>query len=123
MIIDAHQHFWDVARTDYGWLTSATGEILYRNYMPEDLQPLLAQNKVVGTVLIQAAPSEEETRYLFQLASAHSFILGVVGWVDFEAPDVAERIAALKLVGGSLLIGLRPMIQDIADSEWITRRA
>jgi L-fuconolactonase len=123
MIIDAHQHFWDVARTDYGWLTSGAGEVLYRNYLPEDLQPLLVQNNVAGTVLVQAAPSEEETRYLFQLASSHSFIRGVVGWVDFEAPDVAERIAALKVAGGSWLKGLRPMIQDIADPEWIMRHS
>jgi L-fuconolactonase len=120
VIIDAHQHFWDLSRTDYGWLTPQAG-VLYRNYLPVDLQPLLQLNDVAGTILVQAAPSEDETRYLLQLASSHAFVRGVVGWVDFEAPDVAERIAALKAAGGSLLKGLRPMIQDIADPGWITR--
>jgi len=58
MIIDAHQHFWDLSRTDYGWLTPQAG-ILYRNDLPADLQPLLQLNEVAGTVLVQAAPSEE----------------------------------------------------------------
>jgi L-fuconolactonase len=122
VIIDSHQHFWDLSRTDYGWLTPQAG-ILYRNYLPADLQPLLQLNEVAGTVLVQAAPSEEETRFLLQLASSHGFVRGVVGWVDFEAPDASQRIAALKAAGGSLLKGLRPMVEDIADPEWITRPA
>jgi L-fuconolactonase len=61
MIIDAHQHFWDLSRTDYAWLTAAAG-ILYRSYRPPDLIPTLRHNGVTATVLVQAAPSEAETR-------------------------------------------------------------
>jgi L-fuconolactonase len=122
MIIDAHQHFWDLSRADYGWLTPDAG-ILYRNYLPHDLLGTLRANGVDATVLVQAAAAEDETHYLLQLADAHPFVAGVVGWVDFESPDAPQRIGSLAAVGGRKLKGLRPMIQDIADCAWITKPA
>jgi L-fuconolactonase len=122
MIIDAHQHFWQLSRGDYGWLTPQAG-VLYRNYLPEDLAPLLKEHDVGATVLVQAAPTEVETHFLLGLAREHAFIAGVVGWVDFEAADVAARIAELAAAGAGKLKGLRPMIQDIADPHWIMRPA
>jgi len=120
MIIDSHQHFWDLSRADYPWL-GPTNAVLYRNYLPRDLAPLLSENDVGATVLIQAAPSERETRYLFRLADAHPFVAGVVGWVDFGSPEIDRRIATLVAEGRGKLKGLRPMIQDIADENWILR--
>jgi L-fuconolactonase len=120
MIIDAHQHFWQLARGDYGWLTPQAGN-LYRDYLPQDLAPLLKEFAVSATVLVQAAPSEAETLFLLGLAREHGFIAGVVGWVDFEATDAAENIAALATAAAGKLKGLRPMIQDIADPRWVLR--
>jgi len=122
MIIDAHQHFWDLARGDYGWLTPQSG-VLYRNYLPENLQDLLNANDVSATVAVQAAPSEAETHYLLELARAHPFIAGVVGWTDFETEDAQRRIAALVRTGGGKLKGLRPMVQDMADPNWIAKHS
>ena len=120
MIIDSHQHFWHVSRTDYGWLTP-DNTVLYRNYQPADLSPILSDNSIDATVLIQAAPSEAETRYLLELARAHSFIAGVVGWVDFASAEVVQDVESLILDGGGMLKGLRPMIQDIAEAHWLLR--
>lgn len=122
MIIDAHQHFWQLSRADYGWLSPEAGP-LYRDYLPDDLAPLLKEHDVDATVLVQAAPTEAETHFLLGLARDHAFIAGVVGWVDFEAADVAARVAALVTAGAGKLKGLRPMIQDIADPHWIMRPA
>jgi len=120
MIIDAHQHFWQLSRGDYGWLTPEAGA-LYRDYLPDDLAPLLKEHGVGATVLVQAAATEAESRFLLRIAGEHAFIAGVVGWVDFEAADVGERIAALATAGAGKLKGLRPMIQDITDPRWIAR--
>jgi L-fuconolactonase len=120
MILDAHQHYWQLARGDCGWLEQAPG-VLRRDYLPADIRDERTAAGVNGCVLIQAAPSEAETRYLFELARADDQVAGVVGWVDFEADDVATRIAALVRDGNGLLVGLRPMVQDMTDTQWLAR--
>ncbi|MEJ2023312.1 MAG: amidohydrolase, partial [Maritimibacter sp.] len=92
MRIDAHQHFWRLDRGDYGWLTPEVGPI-YRDFEPEHLRPLLEASQIEGTVLVQAAPTLAETEYLLSLAEQHSFIKGVVGWVDFDSADAPKDIA------------------------------
>ena len=114
--IDAHQHFWSVARTDYGWLTPALTP-LYRDFQPADLQPMLAAHRVVGTVLVQAAPTVDETRYMLGLASRHAFIQGVVGWADLAAADAPAVIDELAV--HPAFKGVRPMLQDLPDDDWI----
>lgn len=114
--IDAHQHFWSLARGDYGWLTPEL-ETLYRDFLPDDLAPVLDSQRITATVLVQAAPTVAETRFMLSLADTHSFIKGVVGWVDFEQPDAAQQIS--ELAKHPALVGLRPMIQDIADPDWM----
>lgn len=116
MRIDAHQHFWALARGDYGWLTPELAPI-YRDFLPPDLEPLLAAANIGGTVLVQAAPTEAETRFMLALAETNDFIKGVVGWTDFEAADAAQRIR--DMARSRWLVGFRPMIQDIADPGWM----
>ncbi len=120
MRIDAHQHFWTLARGDYGWLTPALGPI-HRDFSPADLEPLLARHGICHTILVQAAPTEAETAFLLDLAANTPFVAGVVGWTDFDAGDSAERIALLA--GNDLLLGLRPMVHDIAEEGWLARPA
>lgn len=114
--IDAHQHFWSLARGDYGWLTPEM-EPIYRDFLPGDLKPLLAGAGIDGTILVQAAPTVAETEFMLGLAREETFIRGVVGWVDFEDPRAPDEIA--RLAKQSALVGLRPMIQDIADDDWM----
>jgi L-fuconolactonase len=118
--IDAHQHYWSLRRGDYGWLTPRE-TALYRDFEPEHLSRELAQCSVHATVLVQAAPTEAESRFLLDLTRRHSSIAGVVGWVDFETPDVVERISNLVRDGRGMLKGLRPMVQDISDPGWLDR--
>jgi L-fuconolactonase len=114
--IDSHQHYWRPARGDYGWLTPALGP-LHRDVAPADLAPHLAAGGIDGTVLVQAAPTEGETDFLLGIAHATPSVLGVVGWVDFAAPEAPARIAARA--ADPLLKSLRPMVQDIADPHWL----
>src|SRR3954468_17582119 len=114
MYIDAHQHFWRLDRGDYGWLSPSLTP-LYRDYLPHDLAPHLDAAGVTATILVQAASTEAETRFLLGIAAGTPFVAGVVGWVDMEAPDVAERLEALVNESGGYLKGIRPMIQDIPD--------
>lgn len=117
--IDAHQHFWQLSRGDYGWLTPQLGSI-YRDFAPADLLPHLRARGIARTVLVQAAPTEAETHYLLALADQHAFVAGVVGWTDFEARDAPARIG--RLAAHPKLKGLRPMIQDLPDVDWMLRK-
>lgn len=119
MRIDSHQHFWAVDRGDYGWLTPELTP-LYRDYGPEDLAPSLAAAGIDGTVLVQAADTVAETEWMLRTAQAAGFVLGVVGWVDFDAPT--QAVADLdRLASHGLFKGVRPMIQDLDDDAWMLR--
>lgn len=120
IVVDAHQHYWQPLRGDYGWLAQAPA-LLQRAFLPPDLRAQRDASGVQYSVLIQAAPTEEETRYLFELAQEDGAVAGVVGWVDMEATDVDARIDALIRDGRGLLRGLRPMAQDLADPDWLAR--
>jgi L-fuconolactonase len=122
IIVDAHQHYWQPARGDYGWLAQAPAA-LQRSFLPADLRVQREAAGVQFSVLVQAAPSEAETRYLFELARQDPAVVGVVGWTDLEAADACARIHSLKRDGDGLLCGLRPMAQDIADPDWLSRAA
>ncbi len=120
MKVDAHQHVWQVARGDYGWLTPALTEI-YRDFTIDDLRPHLDRAGITATVLVQAAPTEAETRFMLDVArGSNGLVRAVVGWADMMTMDAPERIAALA--SDNLLRGLRPMLQDIADTDWILDR-
>lgn len=116
MLIDAHQHFWNLADRAGQW-PPATLAAIYRDFGPADLQPALAQCRVTGTVLVQSLPTLADTHYLLDVARHNPFVLGVVGWVDLLAPDADAQIAALAQ--HPKLKGLRPMLQDLPDTQWI----
>ena len=118
MMIDAHQHFWRLDRGDYGWLTPALAPI-YRDFGPADLRPLLLRHGIEKTILMQAAPTLAETRYLLDLAGTTDFVAGVIGWIDFQARNAPDIIASLAT--DPTLVGLRPMVQDIPDDDWLMK--
>jgi L-fuconolactonase len=115
MIIDAHQHFWDPKRRDYGWLRPDNP--IHRVFSPADLRPLLDEAGVDGTILVQAAPTTAETDYMLGIARDTPWVLGVVGWVDLSAPDAIAQIRTRA--SDPLFVGVRPMLQDLTDSDWI----
>jgi len=118
MRIDAHHHVWTLARGDYGWLTADLAPI-YRDFSLLDLAPHLSAVAIEGTILVQAAPTEAETLFLLDIAQYADVVRGVVGWTDFDAADGVAQIDALA--SRRLLVGLRPMVQDISDDDWLLR--
>lgn len=118
MQVDAHQHFWNPARGDYGWMPK-NDPVLSQSYMPLDLAPEIAVAGVDATILVQAAATVAETEYILGIADATPFVAGVVGWINFE--DASQAAVLKRLSGHPKVKGLRPMIQDIADDTWMLR--
>ena len=117
-IIDSHHHFWSIAYDDYGWLTPALAP-LYRDFGPDDLAPHLAETGVDGTILVQAAPAVDETERLLRIAGQAPTVAGVVGWAPLDDPGVERTLE--RLAGNRKFLGVRPMLQDIDDVNWINR--
>jgi len=118
MKIDSHQHLWQPLRGDYDWMP-LDNKILNRAYSPSDLAPALKGKGIDGTVVVQAAATVFETEYMLGLADATPFIKGVVGWIDFEDPSHLNHMK--RLAAHPKFLGVRPMIQDIPDVNWMLR--
>src|ERR1700733_15279348 len=109
MIVDAHQHFWDPARGDYGWLKPDNP--IHRVFSTAELRPLLIQAGVDATILVQAAPTPEETDYMLSIARKTPWVLGVVGWIDLLAPDAAAEVQ--RRAADPHFLGVRPMLHAL----------
>ena len=121
-IVDSHHHFWTPGRYDYYWMTGPALEPIRQPYRPADLQPLLKTAGVDLTVLVQTVPSVEETREFLEIAADTPFVAGVVGWVDLTDPAAETTLAELKAGrGGEYLVGIRHMVHDEPDAEWLLR--
>ncbi|MEP7278738.1 MAG: amidohydrolase family protein [Bacteroidota bacterium] len=89
--IDAHQHFWRYHPAQHSWINDEMASIR-KDFMPEDLAPVLQANGIAGCVAVQADQTEQETDFLLNCSTKHDFIRGVVGWVDLRAHNAAERL-------------------------------
>ncbi len=116
-IIDSHCHFWQLARGDYDWLAAGDAALdpIRRDFLPDDY-PGPAR-----LVVVQAAESLAETDFLLSLAADDDRIAGVVGWVDLSAEDACESLRSRAR--NPRLKGIRPMLQDIADTDWLATKA
>ena len=119
-VIDAHHHVWDLFVRDQA-RTRAFAP-LRRSFSIDDLVSLLYENGVNATVLVQTLNILAETPELLRVAEQSSFVIGVVGWVDLLADDVDVQFAELKSwPGGELLVGMRHVVQDEEDPNWLRR--
>lgn len=108
MTIDAHQHFWHFDPVRDAWIDEQM-KVIRRDFLPQDLRPILAQNQIDGCVAVQAAQSDAETDFLLKLAEENDFIKGVVGWIDLRADDLDAQLE--KYQGRNLLKGFRHVLQ------------
>ena len=116
--VDAHHHFWDPARGDYDWMPK-DDPTLSRVYTPADMSKALVSTQVSQTVLVQAAPSILETEYLLEIADATPWVAKVVGWINFE--DEAQLEVLKRFAQHPKFAGVRPMIQNLPDNDWMLR--
>jgi len=114
MHIDAHQHFWKFDPVKDAWITDDM-QIIRRDFLPDNLKPLLVENNIGGCVAVQADQSEIETDFLIQLAIENNFIKGVVGWIDLRAANVEERLEHYRQF--DIVKGFRHILQGEAQRD------
>ena len=118
MRIDAHQHFWKYNEARDSWITDEMA-VIQKNFLPEDLRPLLPLNDIHGTVIVQSDQSKEEN--IFQLANSlqHDFVKGVVGWIDLEADDLSDHLEYYQEF--KKLKGFRHVLQGEKQRDFMLR--
>jgi len=116
MRIDSHQHFWKYNPAHQVWMTDAMA-VLRRDYLPDELNPLLQLAGFDGTIAVQARQMIQETGWLLALADQHPLINGVVGWVDLRSPQLRQQLE--KFASHPKLVGVRHVVQDEPDDEFM----
>jgi len=111
-VIDAHQHFWQYDAVRHSWINDEMREIR-QDFMPGNLFPVLEENGVSGTILVQVDQDESENEFQLKNAADFDFVRGVVGWVDLQANNVDERLAYYKQF--EKMKGFRHILQGEAD--------
>lgn len=120
MIVDAHHHIWDPAARRHAWLDGLPA--LNRAFGLDDFERASQPEGVTASVLVQVLASTEETEEFLALAAGSGTVAGVVGWTDLTSPTVADEIARLQaLPGGGRLGGIRHLVQDEPDPDWLRR--
>lgn len=120
MIIDAHQHFWQLDLPfDYGWLSKPEHAAINRSYLPHDLLPRLRSNGVDGSIFVQTQHDLAENRWVLGLADQHEFIVGVVGWADLSSDRCEQQLQ--ELLSHPKFCGIRHVTQDEPDENFIIR--
>lgn len=120
-IVDTHVHIWDFDKAEYLWLEGNTS-ILNRNYHVEELEAERREAGITDGILVQAAVNFEETNFLFEVASKTEWIKGVVGWVPLLNPKETEQALNEKYKNQKLLKGIRHMIHDESNADWLLQQ-
>jgi L-fuconolactonase len=116
--IDSHQHFWKYHPAKDAWISDDMKKI-QRDFLPEDLKPLMQENGIDGCIVVQADQSEEETHFLLKLANENGFIKGVVGWVDLQSEDIKSRLDYFSQF--KKIKGFRHIVQAEADDNFLLK--
>ncbi|MCH2209755.1 MAG: amidohydrolase family protein [Fuerstiella sp.] len=120
MIIDSHQHFWQLNQPfDYGWLHEPQHHRICRDYLPSDLKPHLDCLGIDRTIVVQTQHNPEETKWALRLAEENDFIAGVVGWINLRDESCEDKL--LELTDHPKFVGIRHIVQDESDDDFIVR--
>lgn len=107
-MIDAHIHFWKYNKVKDAWITDDM-KVLQHDFLPQNMRPVLLENKIDGVIAVQADQSENETNFLLDLAKENPEIEGIVGWVDLQDENVEKRL--YYYFQSSIIKGFRHIVQ------------
>merc|ERR1711915_447490 len=124
-IIDTHFHIWDFdlratfKKTDesFDWPDASLPKI-HRNILAPEAEKDLLKSNVRAAVFVQCLnKSEEEVKWVEQLAEKHKIIKGIVGGLDLTQDPEQLR---LQIRRTPLLVGVRHIL-DCEEEDWLTR--
>ncbi|MEN9735797.1 MAG: hypothetical protein RL129_507 [Actinomycetota bacterium] len=122
MKIDSHHHIWDLNVRAQDWIVGEAMAPINRNFLMEDLRAATKSAGIDKTVIVQTVTNYDETPELLELATKDSMVAGIVGWLNIDAPDALDHLDHYQsLPGADYLKGIRDIVQDHPDSNYLTR--
>ena len=116
--IDPHVHFWIPGQNDLFWMTDAIKPALYHTFLPPDVKKHIDRHDIVGVVKVQAGRTHADNAWWLKLADEYSYVLGVIGWVDFtNPPQAADWLDEFS--EHPKFLGVRPMLEEEPDVDWV----
>lgn len=115
-IIDAHQHYWHYNQSEYDWINDSM-KILQQDFLPSHYKEEMKDNNIHGSVVVQARQSDQETKWLLDLADHNEHILGIVGWIDLKSKNLEHQLKKYKT--STKLKGFRHVIHDELDIDFM----
>lgn len=109
MRLDSHQHFWKYNPEKQSWITDDM-KVIQKNFLPDDLIPILKKHEIDGCVAVQADESIRETAFLCDLAEEYKQIKAVVGWADLGSDDLDKNLD--QFASQKKLKGYREILQS-----------
>lgn len=88
--------------------------------MPEDIEPVLVKNGIDACVVVQSDQSAVENYFQINNCLENDFVLGVVGWVNLQADDVAEQLSYYS--NFQKLKGFRHVLQGEKDRSLMLKK-
>ncbi|EAR55686.1 hypothetical protein SKA34_03299 [Photobacterium sp. SKA34] len=111
-IIDAHQHYWHYNQSEFDWIDDSM-KVLQQDFLPSQYKEEMKDNNIHGSVVVQARQSDQETKWLLDLADHNEHILGIVGWIDLKSKSLEHQLKEYKT--STKLKGFRHVIHDEPD--------
>ena len=122
MRIDSHHHIWDLKVRPQTWMKGDELKPISRSILMNELEPELEKANIDFTVIVQTAPTPDETPEFLDLSLTHPKICAVVGWLDLESTDIRPQLDQyLSHPGGKNLVSIRDIAQDKPDPNWFLR--
>lgn len=121
-MVDTHIHIWDFNKAEYSWLEGNT-TLLNRTYAIDELSALRKEAGITKGVLVQAANNAADTDWMLEVAAATDWIGGVVGWLPLMDPGASRHAWEKKYNDNTYLKGIRHLIHDEPDAEWLLQPA
>lgn len=118
--IDAHQHIWDPKRAKYDWL-GPDFEVLNRSFTFEELLPSLHETGIDFTIQVQSADNVEDTELMQESANSNPEVVGIVGFAPIHDATLTEKTLE-TWAQNPLMVGVRNLIHNIPDPEWLLRQ-
>lgn len=124
MILDAHHHLWTLSPGSHPWLDDPARAALRLPAGPEDYRAAFPDERITGTVWIEALAADPEAELrqteAMRLANSGRIATALVAHAPLDAPDIGARLDRLMRISPALR-GIRDIVSAAPGRRTVAR--